>query len=77
MKQTSVEWLKTQIGNFPTVENLMTNIDKLLLEAIEKNKEEIIDSFLAGKRFSDGNSYAPNASTDIANKWFDDLHGAS
>ena len=77
MKQTSTQWLKTQIGNFTTVENLRTNIDRLLSEAIEMNKEEIIDSFLAGKRFSDGNSYAPNASTDIANKWFDDLHGVS
>lgn len=45
MKQTSTEWLKTQIGNFPTVENLMTNIDKLLLEAIERNKEEIKDAY--------------------------------
>lgn len=41
---------------------------------LEKEKDQIIDSFLSGKRFSDGNQYAPNSSLDIANKWFDDTH---
>ncbi len=48
MKQTSTEWLKTQIGNFPSAENLATNIDKLLSEAIERNKEEIKDAYISG-----------------------------
>lgn len=41
---------------------------------LQKEKDQIIDSFLAGKRFSDGDRYAPNTSLDIANKWFDDTH---
>ena len=40
MKQTAVEWLWLQIGNFPTMENLRTNIDKLLEQAKEMEKEQ-------------------------------------
>jgi FKBP-type peptidyl-prolyl cis-trans isomerase (trigger factor) len=46
MKQTAVEWLWLQIGNFPTMENLRTNIDKLLEQAKEMEKEQIIDAAL-------------------------------
>jgi hypothetical protein len=42
MKQTAVEWLWLQIGNFPTMENLRTNIDKLLEQAKEMEKQQII-----------------------------------
>ena len=44
-KQTAVEWLETQIRNFPTVENLMTNIDKLLIEANQINIEQLKDAY--------------------------------
>ena len=44
---------------------------------LSKERDILIDSFLSGKRLSDGDTYAPNASLDIANKWFDDLHGDS
>ena len=37
---------------------------------LEKEKTEIIDSFLAGKLFSDGTTFAPNASLDIATNWY-------
>lgn len=43
MKQTAEEWLKVQIGNFPTIENLMTNIDKLVLEFLERYEHEKIN----------------------------------
>ncbi len=44
---------------------------------LNKERELFIDSFLAGKRFSDGDKYAPNASFDIAEKWFNDTHAIS
>jgi len=44
---------------------------------LSKERELVIDSFLSGKRFSDGNRYAPNASLDIAEKWFSDTHTVS
>jgi hypothetical protein len=37
---------------------------------IEKEKEQMITCFLSGKRFSDGERYAPLASLDIAEEWF-------
>jgi len=48
MKQTAVEWLWLQIGNFPTMENLRTNIDKLLEQAKEIEKEQIIEAYTKG-----------------------------
>ena len=38
----------------------------------EQDREVIIQAFLSGKKFSDGENFAPNASLDIANKWYDD-----
>lgn len=37
-----------------------------------QDREVIIQAFLSGKKFSDGDQFAPNASLDIANKWYDD-----
>ena len=48
MKQTAVEWLWLQIGNFPTMENLRTNIDKLLEQAKEMEKEQIKKAWYDG-----------------------------
>ena len=48
MKQTAVEWLWLQIGNFPTMENLRTNIDKLLEQAKEMEKEQMEKVWVAG-----------------------------
>jgi hypothetical protein len=44
-KQTAVEWLEVQIGNFLTSKNLMTNIDKLISQAKEMEKQQIEDAF--------------------------------
>lgn len=38
----------------------------------EQDREVIIHAFLSGKKFSDGEQFAPNASLDIANKWYDE-----
>jgi len=43
--KTAVEWLWLQIGNFPTMENLRTNIDKLLEQAKEMEKNNICDAW--------------------------------
>ena len=37
---------------------------------LEKEKEQMITCFLSGKRFSDGERYAPLASLNIAEEWF-------
>jgi len=37
---------------------------------LNREKEQIINAFLAGKKFIDGLNYAPNASRDIAEEWF-------
>ena len=47
-QQTAVEWLWLQIGNFPTMENLRTNIDKLLEQAKEMEKEQIMHAYGQG-----------------------------
>lgn len=41
---------------------------------LEKEKTEIIDSYLAGKLFSDGTTFAPNSSLDIATEWFNEKY---
>jgi hypothetical protein len=42
-KQTAVDWLKLQIKNCPNTENSMNNIDGFLKEALEMEKQQLID----------------------------------
>jgi hypothetical protein len=53
MKQTAVQWLWLQIGNFPTMENLRTNIDKLLEQAKEMEQVEKIKAQIEAVRAVD------------------------
>ena len=48
-KQTAVEWLTIQIVNFPTMENLRNNIEKLVEKSLEMEKQQIIDAFEQGE----------------------------
>jgi hypothetical protein len=48
--QTAVEWLKIQIKNCPNAENSMNNIDGFLKQALEMEKQQIIDAQLSGQR---------------------------
>ena len=45
---------------------------KTIDKKIDNDREVIIQAFLSGKKFSDGEQFAPNASLDIANKWYDE-----
>ena len=45
---TAVEWLYTQVVNFPTMDNLRTNIEKLVEEAKKMEKEQIIEAHFNG-----------------------------
>jgi hypothetical protein len=48
-KQTAVEWLTIQVVNFPTMENLRNNIEKLVEKSLEMEKQQIIDAFEQGE----------------------------
>jgi hypothetical protein len=50
---TAVEWLYIQVINFPTMDNLRTNIEKLVEEAKEMEKQQIIDAYEDGYSDSD------------------------
>jgi hypothetical protein len=48
MKQTAVEWLHYKITN-PTSHELLENINLWFLKAKEMEKDQMINSYLAGK----------------------------
>jgi hypothetical protein len=53
---TAVQWLAIQVANFPTIKNLQNNIEKLVEQAKEMEKQQIKDATIYGNRqeFYDG-----------------------
>jgi len=63
-----IEWFKYEQEHYgtPTPENIIKQAENLKIT----ERENFIDSFYYGKKFSEGKIFAPNASLDISIKWF-------
>jgi hypothetical protein len=71
-KQSSIEWLYIQVVNFPTMDNLKNNIEKLVEEAKQMHEEEIIEANMSARLENSNSILTKNAICKLSQQYYNE-----